>query len=126
VPEVWDDQLTPALVVVTMVPPVPTAKHTLVVGQETACRSLVVLDGCSVQLAPALVVAVTVPLSPTAKQALAEGHDTPDSTLDVPRLSAPQLEPALVVPVMFAASPTAAHVVVAHASPISCPATFEL
>jgi hypothetical protein len=86
VPDVCDDQLTPPLVVRTIVPLAPTAQHELVEPgtHEMPYSAFVAPETCGCQVVPALPVSTTVPASPTAQQLLTVEHDTLRSALIVP------------------------------------------
>jgi hypothetical protein len=118
---VSDLQSKPPLLVVTMRPPGPVAKHLVVVGQliaskaalEPACGSLARLK-LSAQVAPPFVVSYTLPgpTASTAKHADALGQLTPVRPAAVTRTGALQLAPPSTVLIDLPCESTAIHAAV--------------
>ena len=77
VPENWEFQRMPPLLVCKMAPSSPTAKQTLAVGQLTLLRSFVGPEDWAIQVVPPSLVCKMEPAWPTAKQVVVDGQLTP-------------------------------------------------
>ncbi len=76
-PEVWAFQVTPPLIVATIVPAPPTTKQVLLLGQLMLLKLRRGGETWLAQVAPPSVVARIVPPAPEAKQVLVLGQLMP-------------------------------------------------
>ncbi len=103
-------QVAPPLVVVRIVPLLPTAQPWLTLAKATPSRSVPAAPNvCAFQLAPPLLVCRIVPLLPTVQPDLAPENAMAKRPSAVPDFCAFQLAPPLTVCRMVPPEPRPAH-----------------
>jgi hypothetical protein len=127
IPEVFEDQLDPLLVLKRIVPLAPTATHSEVDGHDTPYNVFDVPEVLDDQLDPLFVVATILPLAPTPKQSADAGHEIAWRAVVRPEVWLDQLDPPLVVAWITPPLPSTMQFDDdAHATPFNCCVVPEL